>query len=108
MPTTLITGCSTGFGFETALYFARKGHRVVATMRNLGKSGPLKEVAEREKLAIEIAALDIEDAGSVQRGVAAAGAINVLVNNAGLAGAGPLESFPEAEHRKIFEANYWG
>ena len=108
MPTTLITGCSTGFGFETAVYFARRGHRVVATMRNVGKSGPLKELAAAEKLAIEIAALDIEDGESVRRGVAAAGSVDVLVNNAGLAGAGPLESFPEDEHRKIFEANYWG
>ena len=108
MPTTLITGCSTGFGFETAVYFARKGHRVVATMRNLGKAGPLQELAGKEKLAIEVAQLDIEDVASIKRGVAAAGAIDVLVNNAGLAGAAPLEEMPEDEHRKIFEANYWG
>jgi NAD(P)-dependent dehydrogenase (short-subunit alcohol dehydrogenase family) len=108
MPTTLITGCSSGFGFETAVYFARKGHRVVATMRNLGKAGPLQEIATKEKLAIEVAQLDIEDTASIKRGVTAAGVIDVLVNNAGLAGAAPLEEMPEDEHRKIFEANYWG
>jgi NAD(P)-dependent dehydrogenase (short-subunit alcohol dehydrogenase family) len=108
MPTTLITGCSSGFGFETAVYFARKGHRVIATMRNLGKAGPLQELAAKEKLALEVAQLDIEDVASIKRGVAAAGAIDVLVNNAGLAGAAPLEEMPEDEHRKIFEANYWG
>lgn len=108
MPTTLITGCSTGFGFETAAYFARKGHRVVATMRNLGKSGPLEEIAATEKLDIVLARLDLDDPGSIKQAVAEAGPIDVLVNNAGLAGAAPLEEMPEEEHRKIFEANYWG
>ena len=108
MPTTLITGCSTGFGFETAVYFARKGHRVVATMRNLGKSGPLKEVAAKDKLDVIVSRLDLDDPASIKQAVADAGPIDVLVNNAGLAGAAPLEEMPEDEHRKIFEANYWG
>jgi len=108
MPTTLITGCSTGFGFETAVYFARKAHRVVATMRNLGKSGPLQDVAAREKLDIATARLDLDDPASIEQAVAEAGPIDVLVNNAGLAGAAPIEEMPEDEHRKIFEANYWG
>jgi NAD(P)-dependent dehydrogenase (short-subunit alcohol dehydrogenase family) len=108
MPTTLITGCSTGFGYETALYFARRGHRVIATMRNLGKSGPIKAVAAKEKLAIEVDRLDLDDQESIKRAIAAAGPLDVLVNNAGLAGAAPIEEMPEDEHRRIFEANYWG
>jgi len=108
MPTTLITGCSTGFGSLTALHFARQGHRVVATMRNTAKGDALKEVAAKEKLAIEVARLDLDDAASITQAAADAGPIDVLVNNAGLAGAGPLEEMPEDEHRKIFEANYWG
>jgi NAD(P)-dependent dehydrogenase (short-subunit alcohol dehydrogenase family) len=109
---TLITGTSTGIGFATALRLARAGHRVVATMRNLAKAGPLEAAAGAESLPVEIAELDVTDQASVDRAVGAAlaahGAIDVLVNNAGIAGAGPLEIVPEAEHRDMFEANYWG
>jgi NAD(P)-dependent dehydrogenase (short-subunit alcohol dehydrogenase family) len=112
MAATLITGTSTGIGLAAALHLARKGRRVVATMRNLAKAGPLAEAAKAESLPIEIAELDVTDQGSIDRAVAAAvareGAIDVLVNNAGIGGAAPLEDVPEAEHRAIFEANYWG
>ena len=42
MPVTLVTGTSTGIGYATALHFARHGYRVVASMRNLAKAGPLE------------------------------------------------------------------
>jgi NAD(P)-dependent dehydrogenase (short-subunit alcohol dehydrogenase family) len=114
MPVTLITGTSTstGIGFATALHLARHGHRVVATMRNLAKAGPLEEAARKESLSLAIRELDVTRQESIDRAVADTreqdGPIDVLVNNAGIGGATPLELVPEAEHRAMFEANYWG
>jgi NAD(P)-dependent dehydrogenase (short-subunit alcohol dehydrogenase family) len=112
MPVTLVTGTSTGIGFATALHLARHGHHVVATMRNLAKAGPLEEAARQESLPLVVRELDVTREDSVDAAVAATrereGAIDVLVNNAGIGGATPLELTPEAEHRAMFEANYWG
>jgi NAD(P)-dependent dehydrogenase (short-subunit alcohol dehydrogenase family) len=112
MPITLVTGTSTGIGYATALHFARQGHRVVATMRNLAKAGPLGEAARTEKLPLVVRELDVTRQESIDRAVAetvaAEGPIDVLVNNAGIGGATPLELTPEDEHRAMFEANYWG
>jgi NAD(P)-dependent dehydrogenase (short-subunit alcohol dehydrogenase family) len=109
---TLITGSSTGIGFATALHFARHGHQVVATMRNLAKAGPLEAAARAESLPLEIVELDVTRPDSIDRAVATTverhRVIDVLVNNAGVGGAGPLEIVPEDEHRLMFEANYWG
>jgi NAD(P)-dependent dehydrogenase (short-subunit alcohol dehydrogenase family) len=112
MPVTLVTGTSTGIGFATALHLARDGHRVVATMRNLAKAGPLEEAARQESLPLTVRELDVTRQDSIDGAVAATraheGAIDVLVNNAGIGGATPLELTPDAEHRAMFEANYWG
>ena len=112
MPVALVTGTSTGIGFATALHLARHGHRVVATMRNLAKASPLQEAARAEALPLVVRALDVTRPDSIERAVAATlaeeGPIDVLVNNAGIGGATPLELTPEAEHRAMFETNYWG
>jgi NAD(P)-dependent dehydrogenase (short-subunit alcohol dehydrogenase family) len=112
LPVTLVTGTSTGIGFATALHLARHGHRVVATMRNLAKAGPLEEAARQERLPLTVRELDVTRPDSIDRAVVATrdgeGPIDVLVNNAGIGGATPLELTPEAEHRAMFEANYWG
>jgi NAD(P)-dependent dehydrogenase (short-subunit alcohol dehydrogenase family) len=111
-PVTLITGTSTGIGYATALHFARLGHRVVATMRNLGKAAPLQEAARAETLPLVVRELDVTRRESLDRTVAETvrteGPIDVLINNAGIGGATPLELTPEDEHRAMFEANYWG
>jgi NAD(P)-dependent dehydrogenase (short-subunit alcohol dehydrogenase family) len=112
MPVALVTGTSTGIGFATALHLARHGHTVVATMRNLAKARPLEEAARAEGVALILRELDVTSQESIDRAVAATqereGAVDVLVNNAGIGGATPLELTPEAEHRAMFEANYWG
>jgi len=112
MSVTLVTGTSTGIGLATALHFARHGHQVVATMRNLAKAGPLETAAREEKLPLVVRELDVTRQESIDRAVAATvereGPIDVLVNNAGIGGATPLELTPEDEHRAMFEANYWG
>jgi len=112
MPVTLVTGTSTGIGLATALHFARHGHQVAATMRNLAKAGPLETAARDEKLPVVVRELDVTRPESIDRAVtetvAQQGPIEVLVNNAGIGGATPLELTPEDEHRAMFEANYWG
>ncbi len=112
MPVALVTGTSTGIGFATALHLARHGHQVVATMRNLAKASPLRDAARAAGLPLVVRELDVTRMDSVERAVAATlageGPIDVLVNNAGIGGATPLELTPEAEHRAMFETNYWG
>jgi NAD(P)-dependent dehydrogenase (short-subunit alcohol dehydrogenase family) len=110
MPTVLITGTSTGIGLATALRFARAGYRTWATMRDLGKSGALREAKASEGLDLELLPLDVTDQASVEGAMAEVlpGGLDVLVNNAGWAGGAPLELVPEEQHRAMFDANYFG
>ena len=110
MDVCLITGTSTGIGEAAALSFARAGYRVYATMRNLAKSDALKKAAAAEGLPITVIQLDVTDQASITSAVKdvldAEGRIDVLVNNAGLGAACPVETYPEDEHRAMFETNY--
>ena len=107
----VVTGTSTGIGLATSLELARKGYRVFAGMRNLAKADSLREAAAEADLPIEVIELDVTAEASTQRAfeaVRAAGPVDVLVNNAGIGGASPLELTPEDEHRQMFETNYFG
>ena len=112
MEICLITGTSTGIGQATALHLARRGYKVYATMRNPAKGDALRASAEAENLALVVETLDVSDNASmlacVERIMAAEGRIDVLINNAGLSSSSPIETYPEDEHRALFEANYWG
>ncbi|HTR25190.1 MAG TPA: SDR family oxidoreductase [Terriglobales bacterium] len=104
MPIALITGTSTGIGLETALHFARNGYRVFAGARK-------PEAVERHANIVPIK-LDVNDDASVRDCVAEvlrdAGAIDVLVNNAGIGFAGAIEHVPLEKGREIFETNFFG
>lgn len=102
MPTVLITGCSSGFGLETARYFAARGWDVVATMRT-----PRPDVLPASD-RIRILPLDVTDADSIARAVEAAGPIDALVNNAGIGFLNAVEGTPMATARDIFETNTLG
>ena len=111
MASVLITGTSKGIGLETALAFARAGHQVHATMRNPSQSPALAETAARENLPITVSTMDVDSDQSVSDAIAAiqkSGPIDVLVNNAGIEGVGPVEEFPLARFRAIMETNYFG
>ena len=111
MASVLITGTSRGIGLETALAFGRAGHRVHATMRNPSQSPDLAATAAREKLPITVSTMDVDSDQSVSDAIAAIlkdGPIDVLVNNAGVEGVGPVEEFPLASFRAIMETNYFG
>jgi NAD(P)-dependent dehydrogenase (short-subunit alcohol dehydrogenase family) len=111
MEIAVVTGTSTGIGFATSLHLARHGYRVFAGMRNLGKAEPLRAAAAKASLPVEVIPLDVTSTASVDRAletVSAHGPVDVLVNNAGIGGATPLELQPEDEHRRMFETNYFG
>ena len=100
--TVLITGCSSGFGLETARFFLDKGWRVVATMRT-PREGLLPH-ADR----LHLLALDVTDADSIRRCVEEAGPIDALVNNAGVGLLAPLEGIALTSVREVFESNTFG
>lgn len=102
MNTVLITGCSSGFGLDTARLFLERGWHVIATMRT--PDATLLPPSER----LRVLALDVTDAASIRAAIAAAGPIDALVNNAGIGVLYPLESISMATARSVFEANALG
>jgi len=111
MNIALVTGTSTGIGLTTSLHLARNGYQVFAGMRNLAKADALERAASDEALPLDIIQLDICDPQSVTRAfdqVNETGPVDLLINNAGIGGASPLELTPEAEHKQMFETNYFG
>ena len=112
MSNVLITGTSSGFGELAALGFARAGHRVVATMRNLDKGERLRRLASAETLDIELVRLDVNEEPSVGAALADAerlvGPLDILVNNAGIELRGPVELCSEDEVRAQFDTNVFG
>ncbi|MEE7489538.1 SDR family oxidoreductase [Methylobacterium oryzae] len=102
MNTILITGCSSGFGLETARAFLERGWRVVATMRR--PRGDLLPPSDR----LSILPLDVTDRDSIARAVAAAGPVDVLVNNAGVGLLNALEGVSMDAARAVFETNTLG
>lgn len=112
MAQVLITGSSSGIGFATALAFGRAGHKVAATMRSPTAAPDLANIAARENLAISVFRMDVDSDASVSEGIARvvkeAGAIDVLVNNAGIERTGSVEEMPLSEFRAVMETNYFG
>ena len=102
MKTILITGCSSGYGLETARHFHAQGWNVIATMRT-----PREDVLPRSE-RLRVLALDVTRPESIAAAIAVAGPIDVLVNNAGLGLFGAFEATPMATVREIFETNTFG
>ena len=107
----LVTGSSSGIGFETSLALARNGYHTFATMRNLGKDEKIKQIIEKEDLSIEILELDVDSEESVNRAIKTVseknGRIDVLVNNAGYGMWGTVEDVSIDEFKKQFETNFF-
>jgi NAD(P)-dependent dehydrogenase (short-subunit alcohol dehydrogenase family) len=102
MKTVLITGCSSGYGLETARYFHSQGWNVAATMRT-----PREDVLPRSD-RLGVLALDVTKPESIAAALEASGPIDVLVNNAGVGLFGAFEATPMATVREVFETNTFG
>lgn len=102
MKTALITGCSSGYGLETARYFLDQGWKVIATMRT-----PREGVLPASP-ALRLLALDVTSEASIAAAIEAAGPIDALVNNAGIGVVGAFEATPMAHIRRVFETNTFG
>ncbi len=107
----LVTGSSTGIGYETALALARNGYHTIASMRDMLKSDRILNVARTENLPLEAVELDVDDEGSVKSAVekivSEQGRIDVLVNNAGYGQFGCTEDVTVDEFKSQFETNFF-
>ena len=112
MAIALVTGTSTGIGLATAITLGRAGHTVFAGMRNPERGDELRATVAQEKLPVTVVQLDVDsDAsvdGAIGRILADNGRIDVLVNNAGIGGGGPVEEAPIAIFRQAMETNFFG
>ncbi|MBK1896843.1 SDR family oxidoreductase [Chryseobacterium paridis] len=110
--TIFITGTSTGFGKLMTITLSEAGHNVIAGMR--GTEGKNKEIAEElAKLPnVEVVDIDVTDDTSVKEAfettLAKHPVIDVLINNAGLAGFGLVEAYSVEQIKKLFEVNFYG
>lgn len=108
----IVTGSSSGIGFETSLALARNGFYTYATMRNLDKSKTILELARLEELPLEVLRLNVTDDKSVKKAIEKIAneqeRIDVLVNNAGYALVGPFEELSIEEFKEQFETNVLG
>jgi len=102
MKTVLITGCSSGYGLETARYFHQQGWNVIATMRT-----PNRNVLPSSD-RIRVLALDITRPQSIAQAVREAGPVDALVNNAGIGVVGAFEATSMATIREVFDTNTFG
>jgi len=108
----VVTGSSSGIGYETSLILARNGFLTYATMRNLNKSENMKLIVAKENLPIQIKQLDVTDDLSVKNAIqeisSEAGHIDVLVNNAGYGLNGAFEDLAMDEIKAQYETNVFG
>jgi NAD(P)-dependent dehydrogenase (short-subunit alcohol dehydrogenase family) len=102
MPSVLITGCSSGFGHETAKLFLERGWKVIATMRN-----PKADILPASDNLV-VLRLDVTDPAGIASAMEQAGEIDVLVNNAGFGAAVPVELIEPETARQLFETNTLG
>jgi NAD(P)-dependent dehydrogenase (short-subunit alcohol dehydrogenase family) len=107
----VITGASSGIGFETALALAREGYYTYATMRDVTKRDKIKEIGQKESLKIDVLELDVDNEDSaktaIQQILEQKQRIDVLVNNAGWGLWGCVEDVSVDEFRTQFETNFF-
>jgi len=108
----IVTGSSSGIGYETSIALARDGFITYATMRNLQKGNNIRSFRDKEELLLKIIKLDVTDDFSVTNAIESimseSGRIDVLVNNAGYGLAGAFEDLTMDEIKQQYETNFFG
>ena len=108
----VVTGSSTGIGYETSLILARNGFHTFATMRNTSKASQIQKIAKDESLKIDVIELDVDKEDSIKSAISKiitqVDRIDVLVNNAGWGLFGCLEDVSIADFKAQFETNFFG
>ncbi|WP_340265609.1 SDR family oxidoreductase [Sphingobium mellinum] len=113
----VVTGASSGFGKLTVLELARRGHTVIATMRDVeGRNSQVRseliEAAKAEGATLQVLEMDVSDDASVssaiEQVIAQYGKIDALINNAGLMPIGVTEAYTTADVEKLFAVNVFG
>lgn len=111
MTGVLVTGCSSGFGLLSAISFARRGCRVVATMRDTSAAGALMAAAATAGVDVEVRELDVRSSESVERAVqqvVSTGPLDVVVNNAGVELFGAVHLVSDDEMNQQLDTNVMG
>jgi NAD(P)-dependent dehydrogenase (short-subunit alcohol dehydrogenase family) len=107
----VVTGTSSGIGFETALALAREGYYTYATMRDTTKSDKIKELGKKDNLKISVLELDVDDESSVKNAIrkilGQKQRIDILVNNAGWGLWGCVEDVSIDEFKAQFDTNFF-
>jgi NAD(P)-dependent dehydrogenase (short-subunit alcohol dehydrogenase family) len=108
----LVTGCSSGIGFETALALARDGYFTYASMRNTDKASEIEGKVKKENLTLKVIQLDVDNKDSIKNAISQIikekSRLDVLVNNAGYGIFGCLEDVSIEELKEQFETNFFG
>ena len=108
----LVTGSSSGIGFETSLFLARNGFYTYATMRETRKSDNIEKIANNENLPLKVLSMDVDNNDSVRNAIHKIidekKKIDILINNAGYGLFGALEEISIDEAKKQFETNLFG
>ena len=108
----IVTGSSSGIGYATSLLLARNRFHTYATMRNIEKSADIQEIANKERLPLQVIQLDVNDDASIRNSIKRVERenerIDVLVNNAGYGLVGAFEDLSVEEIKSQFETNFFG
>jgi NAD(P)-dependent dehydrogenase (short-subunit alcohol dehydrogenase family) len=107
-PVAVVTGANSGIGRATAIHLAGEGYHVVGTVRDVGRAGKLLAMAAEAGVAVSLVEMDVADDDSVRDALSGVGPVDVLVNNAGVAGNATVEECPPALFDDVMNVNLNG
>ncbi len=111
-PVSVVTGANSGIGRATAIYLAQQGHRVIGTVRSVGKATKLAAMSAERGVEVELVELDVADDDSVRDGFVEiferTDRVDHLVNNAGIGASATVEEATSESMLDVFNVNVVG